>query len=757
MYSVSNEYKTAIQDNTRSFFWSGTITTTAGKVYPFENKDIVKGSGYVSRQCSGSSEIELGSVYAAEMGISLFSDVDRYSLENAEVQLCFHLNLSDGTVKDVPMGIFYVAEANRKIKTLELKAYDAMLNFDEDYNEAQSSGYPYDFLNIMCTTCGVELSHTQDEIEAMPNGTELLGVYPDNDIETWRDLLHYLAQALCSFAFINREGKLQLVQYGETPICTVNNTHRYSSSFSDFVTRYTAISSTNRRTNTAEYYALDPDDGLTMNLETNPLLQFGLDETRSRILTNILNAIAVIRYVPFDSETIGDPALEPGDVLTFTGGQADENQMAAITSVTIKINGKCSLKCVGKNPRLAEAKSKNDKNITGLINSVETTKMATYSYTNAMPYNLGEEKVTIVSIEFATQEETDCEFKGAVLLNVAAPSVDRSVTAEGSGTTILPEETTNEESGETVTNDKELETTVTVPVEWEEDGQSVITVGYVVDGHEVEEFHPTETWHTGAHILNLFYPLLSMAEKTLHAFAVWISIAPGSATINAQNIIASITGQGLGAQDRWDGRIEASDDYIPLLLSGLQHLSLEGTVETLFHTPDPTGASDTMSQVLLSGMPLYTLSDNLRVFAPIVHDIVDVSDKKKMSYSKVYVTDDEDFRLRESYEITGGTEKNLDRGRMDSLTISTAAFESLTEIMIHPFETESFINGANVHAKALTGTHYTELSDGAAVLVQNITESIEGATQEIDRGSLAIYNLGITNYESLSELEVQSG
>ena len=87
MYSVSDAYKTAIQDNTRSFSWSGTITTTSGKVYPFENKDIVKGSGYVSRQCSGSSEIELGSVYAAELGMSLFSDIDRYSLENAEVEL----------------------------------------------------------------------------------------------------------------------------------------------------------------------------------------------------------------------------------------------------------------------------------------------------------------------------------------------------------------------------------------------------------------------------------------------------------------------------------------------------------------------------------------------------------------------------------------------------------------------------------------------------------------------------------------------
>ena len=672
MYSVSDSYKTAIQDNTRSFSWSGTITTTSGKVYPFENKDIVKGSGYVSRQCSGSSEIELGSVYAAELGISLFSDIDRYSLENAEVELIFHMNLSDGTVEDVPMGIFYVAEANRKIKTLEIKAYDAMLNFDKAYSEAQSSGYPYDFLTAMCSTCHVELAHTQEEIEALPNGSELLGIYPDNDIETWRDFLHYLTQALCSFAFINREGKLQLVQYGESPVCTINNTHRYSSSFSDFVTRYTAISSTNRRTNTAEYYSLDPDDGLTMNLETNPLLQFGLDETRSRILNTILNAISVIRYVPFDSETIGDPALEPGDVLTFTGGQADASQMAAITSITTKINGKCSLKCVGKNPRLAEAKSKNDKDITGLINSVESTKMATYSYMNAMPYTLGEEPVFIVSLEFATQEETDCEFKAAILINVTAESVDRSVTAKGTGTTILPEET-KDENDNPVTNDRELETTVTVPVEWQEDGQSVIRVGYVVDGHEVEEFHPMETWHTGTHILNLFYPLLDMAEKTLHTFAVWITIAPGSATINAQNIIASITGQGLGAQDRWNGRIDASDDYIPLVLSSLQHLPFEEAVETILHTPEPTGASDAVSPVLLSGMTLYALSDNVRTFAPIVHDIVDVSDKRKMSYRQEYVEDDTQFSLRKSYTISGGTERNLNRGRMDSLTIGFCA------------------------------------------------------------------------------------
>jgi len=320
---------------------------------------------------------------------------------------------------------------------------------------------------------------------------------------------------------------LKLVKYNANSVATVNNTHRYSSSFSDFVTRYTALNSTNKRTNTAEYIALDPDDGLTMNFGVNPLLQFGLDETRKQILTNLLNAISVINYVPFDSETIGDPALDLADVLVFTGGQADATKMAAITSLTVRINGKCSLKCVGKNPRLSEAKSKNDKNINGLLNSVETTKMSTYSYVNALGYVLGAEKGQIIKLEYATQEETDCEFKATIILDVAATQETKLITSQGTGMTILPVET-KDASGNVTTTNKELATSVSVPSPWQEDGQSVVIVTYVIDGHEIEEFHPTETWHSGLHLLNLFYPLLDMQEKTLHTFEVWISICTRS-------------------------------------------------------------------------------------------------------------------------------------------------------------------------------------------------------------------------------------
>ena len=392
----------AIKSNTRKYYWTGSITTSDKKTYEFGNENIVKGSGYISRQCCGNSEIELGSVYAAELGISLFCDIDRYTLDEAEIKLWFHLLLDDGSTEIIPMGVFYVAEANRRIKTLELKAYDRMLNLDKAFNKGLSSAAPYEFLSLLSKACHVELAQTKEEIEALPNGTELLGIYQDNDIESWRDFLYYLAQTLGCFAVIDRYGKLCLTSYGSTPVMAIDIRHRFSSSFSDFVTRYTAVSSTNKKTETAEYYAKDPDDGLTMNLGVNPLLQFGLEETRKRIINTILDVVSTVEYVPFDSETIGNPALDLGDVLRFTGGHADETKQSAITSIYTKINGKQTVKCVGKNPRLAAAKSKNDKNISGLISSIGETKLSIYTFTNALALDAGEETLSIINMEFAS-------------------------------------------------------------------------------------------------------------------------------------------------------------------------------------------------------------------------------------------------------------------------------------------------------------------------------------------------------------------
>lgn len=186
--------------------------------------------------------------------------------------------------------------------------------------------------------CHVELAQTKEEIEALPNGTELLGIYQDNDIESWRDFLYYLAQTLGCFAVIDRYGKLSLTSYGSTPVMTIDIRHRFSSSFSDFVTRYTAVSSTNKKTETAEYYAKDPDDGLTMNLGVNPLLQFGLEETRTRIINTILDVLSLDIPIYFEKENINTGSMESELFLSILSSMAEGE------SASISENNKWSIK-----------------------------------------------------------------------------------------------------------------------------------------------------------------------------------------------------------------------------------------------------------------------------------------------------------------------------------------------------------------------------------------------------------------------------
>ena len=576
MYPVSEAFLQAVQENTRRYHWTGRITTKKSGVFEFDADDIVKGSGYISSQCCGNTEIELGTVYSSEMGITLLSDIDRYTLQDALVELFYHLRLADGSYETVPMGLFEVSEANRTAKCLEIKAYDYMLRFEEDFNGFETIGNACDFIELCCKACKVEMAQSREEIEAMPNGSEMLSIYTDNDIETYRDVLYYVGQVLGGFFCINREGKLELRKFGNEPVMEVWSKHRFTSSFSDFITRYTAVSSTNMKTEIAEYYHLDPDDGLTLNLGVNPLLQFGLKETREQLCMNILYDLSVVDYVPFDSDTIGNPALDLGDVIKFRGGQADGTKISAITSMQCKIGGKHTLKGVGKNPRLAQAKSKNDKNISGLLNQIidnkEAGKIGIHTFTNASSFNVGESDVKIISIEFAASEEVMAQFFGSVIVGVKADQIDRSVTAsseivipsvEVTGIETEPdEEVGNDDTeSEVIGNTKEQTLAVELPISWKEDGEAVVHFTFEFNDSIIEIHQPEETWHSGRHSIMLYYPIENLIPNYRNIFNVYMRVSGGSATVDVGDCLAGIMGQSMGAGEAWDGEIKI-EDYI---------------------------------------------------------------------------------------------------------------------------------------------------------------------------------------------------
>ena len=581
MYPVSEAFLQAVQENTRRYHWTGRITTKKSGVFEFGADDIVKGSGYISSQCCGNTEIELGTVYSSELGITLLSDIDRYTLQEALVELFYHLRLADGSYETVPMGLFEVSEANRTAKCLEIKAYDYMLRFEEDFNGFETIGNACDFIELCCKACKVEMAQSREEIEAMPNGSEMLSIYTDNDIETYRDVLYYVGQVLGGFFCINREGKLELRKFGNEPVMEVWSKHRFTSSFSDFITRYTAVSSTNMKTEIAEYYHLDPDDGLTLNLGVNPLLQFGLKETREQLCMNILYDLSVVDYVPFDSDTIGNPALDLGDVIKFRGGQADGTKISAITSMQCKIGGKHTLKGVGKNPRLAQAKSKNDKNISGLLNQIidnkEAGKIGIHTFTNASSFNVGESDVKIISIEFAASEEVMAQFFGSVILSVKADQIERSVTAktdvvipsvevtgvepEPDGSDEVSDDEAVTDEPEVIGNTKEQTVSVELPVTWKEDGQALVHFTFEFNDSIIEIHQPEEHWHSGRHSIALYYPIEGLIANYRNIFNVYMRVEGGSATVDVGDCLAGIMGQSMGAGEAWDGEIKI-EEYI---------------------------------------------------------------------------------------------------------------------------------------------------------------------------------------------------
>lgn len=564
MYPTSNEYKTAIKKNSRKFYWTGNIILKDETTIPFINKDILKGSGYIHRSCSGSSELEIGTVYAGEFGISLFSNIDRYSLEDSKLELFYHQELESKKTETIPMGIFDVTEANRSKKILELKGYDYMLRFDKNFPVTDTFGTAFELLTLSCEKCKVELGMTEDDVKAFVNGEEVLAIYQDHDIETYRDFIHYIASTLGAFAGVSRDGKLVLKKYAESISTEIKTRERFSSSISDFKTRYTAINSTNAKTKIAEYYSLENDDGLTMNLGINPLMQLGLPEKRKRMCEALLTEICKIHHTPFDMVTIGDPSLDVGDRIAIS--YEEEKIEGLITDIEYKINSKHRILGVGKNPYLSKAKSKNDKNIVGLLNQIESEKLVVHAYSNYSAFNLSTTDTPIIRIEFASNKETEAIFNASILLNIICDTeektrkISRKVkkrveVLNNDGKSYDPPKFEEKEEVEELDFIENIE----IPTR--------LVITYVFNDTKIEHHIPKETYLSGDHILNLFYPLTKLQEKTMNNFSVLIRLESGQAMIGKDNAIAAISGQSLGSTEAWDGKLKIDESWKIIELS----------------------------------------------------------------------------------------------------------------------------------------------------------------------------------------------
>lgn len=561
MYQVSEEYKKAMKRPVQRHFMKGSIGS-----FHFTDQNLLSGSFSITNQCSDANSVQIGQVYIGELNATFRGiDITRYAWKGQEITPQFGMEIADGSIEYLPLGVFTIDSAKHTASGVVVRAYDHMAKLDKTCGLTSISGKPYDLMLTACNTCGLTLGTSSSEFASMTNGNEELSLYSESDIETWRDFVSWVSMTIACNTYAGRDGRIYVKPYDQDVVDEIDAEHRFTGcEFSDFITRYTGLSCVNMKEKTTSYYALETDDGLTYNLGSDPFLQYGVDEKKDAMRREILNALAQISYVPFKASLIGNPAYDLMDVFRFTDGLADRDKLFCMTKFTFTYHQSYVMEGVGQNPALASAKSKTDKNLQGILNSSESQEyIRYYDYQNAVPFDIGDHaKAKIIDIRYITVKQTHIDFHAEIKLTL--------------------------DTTETKTDDVFTDT------------DADLTVTYYLSGEEVRTYVPVETMPDGTHLLHLMFTWNSTANLT-GTFEVMLSMAGGSAHIEAGDARAYLAGQGLAGEGSWDGTIMVSDE-IPEMNLRTVWRSMEEDVKIRFLTPMGSFIQDSVERFSLTGI-----------------------------------------------------------------------------------------------------------------------------------------------------------
>lgn len=562
MYDVSSAYKQALLEPIQEY----KLRVKVGSTW-YTGEDVIGGSLTITNQCSETDIVQIGSVYTAALKCTFRQGlVTRNQWEGVTIEVQEGIMLADTSFEYVPLGIFTVAEANHVEDGVQITAYDNMLKFDKTWTLSTTIGSPYDILKMICQDCKVVFGMTRAEVEALPNGDQSFALYSENDCETYRDTLYWITQTLACFATIGRDGRLYLRQYADgrnVETDTLDETMRFEGSvFSDFITEYSGVSFVDIASQETKYYKEGEDTKLTYNLGSNPFLQYGTETTRKQLAINILRALKKIYYTPFRTEYLNTPAYDLGDIIINEGGLGD-GAVGCIMLYNYKYSEGYEVEGFGMNPSLATARSKVDKDVAGLMSKTDKNSIQFYTFKNAEEAVVGDgETAELIHIRFTTMEAKQVTFQAEIL-------ADAEVTVD----------------------------------------EVVAQIEYYLDGAEITDYKPTETWtEDGKHIISLYY-MIDVDPNTLYQWQVRLNSNGGTITVPIEQARGTVWGQGLVALTAWDGFIDIEENMVMIPLDSILVASFDGDVEIDVKIPTAIEIADQINTIGLDSINVKEFED----------------------------------------------------------------------------------------------------------------------------------------------------
>ena len=661
MYSVSEKFKNAIKSTNRKSSIHGTFTTTDGTKHVLNDGNIIKDSLYITNQIVNDSKLCFGAVYAGECGLVINSEIDRYSLFGATIELNFLLQLEDGTEESLPLGVFNVDTPERIGSKIKLTAVDSMSKFDVSVNE-DVNGTWYELLSYIADKCGVGLAQTKKELEALHvNATNQNYTIQQDKIDTYRDALSYLCMVICANATIDNAGKLKIVQYA-TSACDSNDrtTRLNNCKFSDYTTRYAGVKARFiANENYAPYKAKNPDiKGLVLDLGDIPIVG-GTNDSKNDTIKAIMKTLTKISYVPATLYIASNPAYELGDMVTCKNvNNTSHSVNVYVMKYEYNYRKKETISCYGDNPLLQNIKDKNNKHLNNFENQILSKDMVIINATNPKDITICQELKDIVTLNFSVN--TDCR-------PICIFTIPFSIDVDGyvefglyNGLVALENATYKGyyEAGEHFATfmylddmKKDERRSLRVLVKCYADVTSAIRV-------------------QDAKIRTLESKVNALIDNSVEATEdATVDATEPTCIIKALGVKAIAYTQGINSgKGEWDGTLEFKDEFganIPLV-SNISVVTFRDNLSVNTQIPVSSDIAEMFGEIALNGViSVIGFTDNVSASHVITSYVFDTTNGE---YNSDYVTADGAYMMKTEYKYTSA-EQTIDSGKMCSVAI----------------------------------------------------------------------------------------
>lgn len=319
-------------------------------IVDIDDEHLLKGSVKLTKKaCSGSSfsigECYLSSLTFTILGIANYNTDDLLNAKKVEIWFSVRNSTLD---ESVLLGVFLINRDSTILKNMTAQFNcDSMLSkLDDSFGEVEKYDSLYNIAKWCCDSCNLELGMSEDDFNKLSNNTSLrFRVEKSNSLDTYRDVVMFVAQLVCGFAQDDPSGRLSFVGYKQSNYQYNIDESLFKSSSSS--QSYTTID-TVQFNNTMLFSGRDINSPYLLLLDENPLLSSETDELKTSVLDTLLDELKEVNIMTVNIQYNGNPFIELGDRLI----NIKKNIDVFITSLTWVYHGYETLASVGLDKRV---------------------------------------------------------------------------------------------------------------------------------------------------------------------------------------------------------------------------------------------------------------------------------------------------------------------------------------------------------------------------------------------------------------------